>query len=62
MRQARALSGHTRHVSPSIRAAYHCGAHRKERIELAQWWAEYLDTLRKGADVAPFYRVAKLPG
>jgi integrase len=36
------------------RAAYHRGAHWKERVEMAQWWSDYLDTLRKGADVVPF--------
>lgn len=34
-----------------VRAAYHRGAHWNERVEMAQWWADYLDTLRKGADV-----------
>lgn len=37
-----------------VRAAYHRGAHWKERIEMAQWWSDYLDQLRKGADVVPF--------
>ncbi len=37
-----------------VRAAYHRGAHWKERVELAQWWSDYLDKLRKGADVVPF--------
>lgn len=30
----------------SIRAAYHRGAHWGERVEMAQWWADYLDDLR----------------
>lgn len=34
-----------------VRAAYHRGAHWKERVEMAQWWSDYLDQLRKGADV-----------
>lgn len=34
-----------------VRAAYHRGAHWQERVEMAQWWSDYLDTLRKGADV-----------
>lgn len=38
----------------SVRAAYHRGAHWKERVEMAQWWSDYLDTLRKGAEVVPF--------
>ena len=34
-----------------IRAAYHRGAHWQERVEMAQWWADYLDQLRKGGEV-----------
>jgi integrase len=37
-----------------VRAAYHRGAHWKERVEMAQWWSDYLDQLRKGADIVPF--------
>lgn len=37
-----------------VRAAYHRGTHWKERAEMAQWWSDYLDQLRKGADVVPF--------
>jgi integrase len=37
-----------------VRAAYHRGAHWKERVEMAQWWSDHLDALRKGADVVPF--------
>ncbi|WP_408587595.1 tyrosine-type recombinase/integrase [Novosphingobium sp.] len=32
-----------------VRAAYHRGAHWKERVAMAQWWSDYLDDLRKGA-------------
>lgn len=39
-----------------VRAAYHRGAHWKERVEMAQWWSDHLDTLRKGADVVPINR------
>jgi len=35
----------------SVRAAYHRGAHWLERVEMAQWWADYLDTLRNGAEI-----------
>ena len=35
-------------------AAYHRGAHWQERLEMAQWWSDYLDQLRKGADVLKF--------
>lgn len=37
-----------------VRAAYHRGAHWQERVEMAQWWSDYLDRLRKGAAVVPF--------
>lgn len=40
--------------SDKVRAAYHRGAHWKERVEMAQWWSDHLDTLRKGADIVPF--------
>lgn len=36
-----------------IRAAYHRGAHWPERVEMAQWWADYLDRLRDGGEVIP---------
>lgn len=39
--------------SDRIRAAYHRGAHWKERVAMAQWWSDHLDHLRKGADVVP---------
>lgn len=31
-----------------VRAAYHRGAHWQERVEMAQWWSDYLDRLRRG--------------
>lgn len=34
-----------------VRAAYHRGAHWPERVEMAQWWSDYLDTLRIGAKI-----------
>src|SRR4051794_10029364 len=37
-----------------IRAVYHRGAHWPERVEMAQWWSDHLDTLREGAEVLPF--------
>ncbi len=40
--------------SDKVRAAYHRGAHWQERLEMAQWWSDYLDTLRNGADIVPF--------
>ncbi len=35
----------------AVRAAYHRGTHWAERVEMAQWWADHLDTLRRGAEV-----------
>ncbi|KQS03324.1 integrase [Sphingomonas sp. Leaf357] len=40
-----------------VRAAYHRGAHWPERVEMAQWWSDYLDTLRDGASVILLRRV-----
>lgn len=34
-----------------VRAAYHRGAHWDERVKMAQWWSDHLDTLRTGAEV-----------
>lgn len=38
----------------AVRAAYHRGAHWKERVEMAQWWSDYLDQLRQGAEIVAF--------
>jgi len=38
----------------TVRAAYHRGPHWQERVEMAQWWSDYLDQLRENADVVPF--------
>lgn len=35
----------------TIRAAYHRGAHWAERVEMAQWWADYLERLKRGAEI-----------
>jgi integrase len=40
--------------SDKVRGAYHRGAHWDERVAMAQWWSDYLDQLRKGADVVQF--------
>lgn len=40
--------------SDKVRAAYHRGAHWDERVRMAQWWSDYLDVLRKGADILSF--------
>ncbi|WP_298194344.1 integrase arm-type DNA-binding domain-containing protein [Novosphingobium sp.] len=39
--------------SDRVRGAYHRAAYWGERVEMAQWWSDYLDTLRKGADIVP---------
>ena len=38
-----------------VRAAYHRGAHWGERVAMAQWWSDHLDTLRKGAEILPLH-------
>ena len=40
--------------SDAVRAAYHRGAHWVERVAMAQWWSDHLDTLRLGATILPF--------
>jgi integrase len=40
--------------SSATRGAYHRGTHWAERVEMAQWWSDYLDTLKQGAQVIPF--------
>lgn len=37
-----------------VRGAYVRGAYWPERVAMAQWWSDYLDTLRDGADVIRF--------
>ncbi|MDH7639492.1 tyrosine-type recombinase/integrase [Sphingomonas oryzagri] len=37
-----------------VRAAYHRGAHWNERVAMAQWWSDHVDTLRDGGAVIPF--------
>lgn len=37
----------------TVRAAYHRGAHWQERVQMAEWWADNLDSLRKGAEIVP---------
>jgi integrase len=38
----------------AIRRAYARGEHWQERVTMAQWWADHLDSLRDGAKVLPF--------
>ncbi len=40
--------------SDAVRGAYARGQHWAERVEMAQWWGDYLDQLRNGADVVQF--------
>ena len=42
--------------SNKTRAAYHRGTHWNERVEMAKWWANYLDTLREGGEIIKFKR------
>ena len=42
--------------SNQVRAAYHRGAYWPERIKMAQWWSDHLDTLKQGAQVLAFSR------
>jgi integrase len=34
--------------SSTVRGTYHRGEHWAERVEMAQWWSDYLDQLRSG--------------
>ena len=38
--------------SDKVRAAYHRGAHWQERVEMAQWWSDYLEGLQNERDTA----------
>lgn len=40
--------------SDSVRGAYHRGQHWDERVRMATWWSDYLDTLRVGGQVLAF--------
>ena len=42
-----------------VRAAYHRGAYWDERVQMAQWWSDYLDTLMAGAEVIVLKREAQ---
>lgn len=42
------------HQDPdAVRRAYARGAFWQERVTMAQWWADHLDTLHKGGEVIP---------
>lgn len=42
--------------SNQVRAAYHRSAYWAERVRMAQWWSDYLDTLKAGAVILPMGR------
>lgn len=46
--------------SDKVRAAYHRGAHWQERVEMAQWWSDHLDQLRRGTEVGEPQRTSSL--
>jgi integrase len=37
----------------ATRGAYHRGQHWDERVQMAQWWSDYLDILKQGAEIVP---------
>lgn len=41
-----------------VRGAYNRAEYLPERRQLMQWWADYLDGVKAGAEVVPFKRVA----
>jgi len=45
------------HQDPDpVRRAYARGVFWKERVEMAEWWADYLDRLKAGGEVVPMKR------
>ncbi|MCG7932613.1 MAG: tyrosine-type recombinase/integrase [Candidatus Thiodiazotropha lotti] len=42
----------------SVRAAYNYAEHMPERIKMMQWWADYLDNLKTGAEIIPINKNA----
>ncbi len=40
--------------SDAVRGAYHRATYWDERIAMAQWWSDYLDMLKTGAEILPF--------
>jgi len=37
----------------ATRGAYHRGQHWDERVQMAQWWSDYLEILKQGAEIVP---------
>lgn len=45
--------------SNAVRGAYSRGTYWAERVKMAQWWSDYLDTLRSGGEVVLFDRAGE---
>lgn len=43
--------------SNAVRGAYARGQHWEERVEMAQWWSDYLEQLRLGGTVVPIHKL-----
>ncbi len=43
--------------SNAVRGAYARGQHWDERVDMAQWWSDYLDQLRQGGKVVPIHKL-----
>jgi integrase len=41
------------HEQQGIRGVYNKAQYAEERRRMLQWWADFVDGLRKGADVVP---------
>ena len=41
-----------------VRGAYNRAEYLPERRKLMQWWGDYLDKVKAGAEVVPFKRMA----
>lgn len=46
------------HKDASTRGIYNVGSYWDERVRMAQWWADHLDTLRTGAKIVSFRKGA----
>lgn len=44
----------------AVRGIYNRSPYWNERVAMAQWWSDHLDTLRKGAEVVPLVRGGKV--
>jgi integrase len=43
----------------AVRAAYNRAAYLPKRIEMMQWWSDYLDGLRENSNIVPFQQARK---